>query len=47
MELVKLVQLSNEDIVLDFFSGSATSAHAVMQLNAKDVNIPLSALTES
>lgn len=36
MELVKLVQLSNEDIVLDFFSGSATSAHAVMQLNAKD-----------
>ena len=25
-----------EDIVLDFFSGSATSAHAVMQLNAED-----------
>ena len=24
------------DIVLDFFSGSATSAHAVMQLNAED-----------
>lgn len=26
----------NEDIVLDFFSGSATTAHAVMQLNAED-----------
>ena len=26
----------NEDIILDFFSGSATTAHAVMQLNAKD-----------
>ena len=25
-----------EDIVLDFFSGSATTAHAVMQLNAED-----------
>lgn len=24
------------DIILDFFSGSATTAHAVMQLNAKD-----------
>jgi adenine-specific DNA-methyltransferase len=26
----------NSDIVLDFFSGSATTAHAVMQLNAED-----------
>lgn len=26
----------NEGIVLDFFSGSATTAHAVMQLNAED-----------
>ena len=26
----------NDDIVLDFFSGSATTAHAVMQLNAED-----------
>jgi len=26
----------SEDIVLDFFSGSATTAHAVMQLNAED-----------
>lgn len=28
--------LKPEDIVLDFFSGSATTAHAVMQLNAED-----------
>lgn len=27
---------SNEDIILDFFSGSATTAHAVMQLNAEN-----------
>ena len=27
---------SDKDIVLDFFSGSATTAHAVMQLNAED-----------
>lgn len=27
---------NNEYIVLDFFSGSATTAHAVMQLNAED-----------
>ncbi len=27
---------SKDDIVLDFFSGSATTAHAVMQLNAND-----------
>ena len=27
---------SSSDIVLDFFSGSATTAHAVMQLNAED-----------
>lgn len=26
----------NYDIILDFFSGSATTAHAVMQLNAED-----------
>ena len=26
----------NDDIVLDFFSGSATTAHAVMQLNIED-----------
>ena len=27
---------NKDDIVLDFFSGSATTAHAVMQLNAED-----------
>ncbi len=29
-------QLDPDSIVLDFFSGSATTAHAVMQLNAED-----------
>ena len=28
--------IQQEDIVLDFFSGSATTAHAVMALNAED-----------
>jgi adenine-specific DNA-methyltransferase len=27
---------SEDDLILDFFSGSATTAHAVMQLNAED-----------
>ncbi len=37
-DLLKLfVCLSNkDDIILDFFAGSATTAHAVMQLNAED-----------
>lgn len=30
------IVLGKEGIVLDFFSGSATTAHAVMQLNAED-----------
>lgn len=30
------VSSKDDDIVLDFFSGSATTAHAVMQLNAED-----------
>lgn len=30
------IGLDRESIVLDFFSGSATTAHAVMQLNAED-----------
>ena len=37
--LCKLIDLANvreNDIILDFFSGSATTAHAVMQLNAED-----------
>lgn len=28
---------SSDSIILDFFSGSATTAHAVMQLNAEDI----------
>ena len=32
----KLIKYSNADLVLDFFSGSATTAHAVMQLNSED-----------
>ena len=36
--LKKLVQIGSQDdsIILDFFSGSATTSHAVMQLNAED-----------
>ena len=36
--IYNLAKISTEknDIVLDFFSGSATTAHAVMQLNAED-----------
>lgn len=29
-------RIDSQDIILDFFSGSATTAHAVMQLNAED-----------
>lgn len=36
--IYNLVKITTEqdDIILDFFSGSATTAHAVMQLNAED-----------
>ena len=34
--VLKLGNVGADDIVLDFFSGSATTAHAVMQLNAED-----------
>lgn len=36
--LKKILQISNtqDAIILDFFSGSATTAHAVMQLNSED-----------
>jgi len=36
--LKRVLQLATreDDIILDFFSGSATTAHAVMQLNAED-----------
>ena len=30
------ISIESKDLVLDFFSGSATTAHAVMQLNAED-----------
>ena len=35
-KLLARLSLDKEDIILDFFSGSATTAHAVMQLNAED-----------
>jgi adenine-specific DNA-methyltransferase len=34
--LLMLSNLDKDDFVLDFFSGSATTAHAVMKLNAED-----------
>lgn len=34
--ILDISNLKDDDVVLDFFSGSATTAHAVMQLNAKD-----------
>ena len=34
--LVTIANCSDSSIILDFFSGSATTAHAVMQLNAED-----------
>ena len=34
--LLTMANLAPDSIVLDFFSGSATTAHAVMQLNAED-----------
>lgn len=34
--LLTAVRTNKEAIILDFFSGSATTAHAVMQLNAED-----------
>ncbi|MBQ6733075.1 MAG: site-specific DNA-methyltransferase [Paludibacteraceae bacterium] len=33
---VTILSKSDGDVILDFFSGSATTAHAVMQLNAED-----------
>ena len=34
--ILQIANTSEEDIILDFFAGSATTAHAVMQLNAED-----------
>jgi len=40
-KLVEYVTVKDDcDIILDFFSGSATTAHAVMQLNAEDGGKP-------
>lgn len=36
MELIKLIRNDKKFVIVDFFSGSATTAHAVMQLNAED-----------
>lgn len=36
IKFFKMAKIENRDIVLDFFSGSATTAHAVMQFNAED-----------
>ena len=35
-KLLKLANLRKNSLILDFFSGSATTAHAVMKLNAED-----------
>lgn len=35
-KLLEIGFVRKDDIVMDFFSGSATTAHAVMQLNAED-----------
>ena len=34
--ILKIANTEKDSIILDFFSGSATTAHAVMQLNAED-----------
>ena len=36
LKTISKYSTENDDIILDFFSGSATTAHAVMQLNAED-----------
>lgn len=39
IEFIKIllqISINENDIVLDFFSGSATTAHAIMKLNAED-----------
>ena len=35
-KLVSVITNTDQDVILDFFSGSASTAHAVMQLNAED-----------
>lgn len=36
-DLISLGNTQENDIILDFFSGSATTAHAAMELNAQDI----------
>lgn len=36
VRFLEMIASDNDSIILDFFSGSATTAHAVMQLNAED-----------
>ena len=36
LRFIKMANVEENDVILDFFSGSATTAHAVMQLNAED-----------
>lgn len=53
--IIELADVKDNDIVFDFFSGSATTAHAVMDLNARDrgnrkfimVNLPEQIDTEN
>lgn len=35
-EIISFIELNQNDLILDFFAGSGTTAHAVMQLNAED-----------
>jgi len=36
LKRLEIIMLQDNDLILDFFSGSATTAHAIMQLNAED-----------
>ena len=36
LQYLCMISTSKSDLILDFFSGSATTAHAVMQLNSED-----------
>ena len=36
LQMLRIAAFNSNSIILDFFSGSATTAHAVMQLNAED-----------
>ncbi|MDR2643567.1 MAG: site-specific DNA-methyltransferase [Planctomycetaceae bacterium] len=38
MDLLSYITLSKDDIILDFFAGSGTTAHAILQLNAENFN---------